>query len=115
MCHRQLDCPCLNIRGFVILQGATEETLDSWTDLGVLFPEFDFFSHAEQFVLGAEEEDSQVCVCVCVCVCVSVCFSQEANRVSQKSLSCQLTHYNCNDKTSQTHPAQLGAPPETPT
>lgn len=55
MCHRQLDCPCLNIGGFVVLQGDGEETLQSWTDLPVQFPEFDYYSHASEFVFDGED------------------------------------------------------------
>ncbi|KAL2087844.1 hypothetical protein ACEWY4_016672 [Coilia grayii] len=56
MNHRQLPCPCLNIRGFVVLHGDTEGTFESWNDLNVDFPDFDFYSHASQFVFEDEED-----------------------------------------------------------
>ncbi|XP_041936600.1 interferon-induced helicase C domain-containing protein 1-like [Alosa sapidissima] len=56
MCHRLLECPCLSIRGFVVMQGARRETLESWTDLPVQFPEFNYCAHASEFV-GDETED----------------------------------------------------------
>ncbi|XP_048091508.1 interferon-induced helicase C domain-containing protein 1-like [Alosa alosa] len=56
MCHRLLECPCLSIRGFVVMQGDRRETLESWTDLPVQFPEFNYCAHASEFV-GDETED----------------------------------------------------------
>ncbi|XP_063068158.1 interferon-induced helicase C domain-containing protein 1-like isoform X2 [Engraulis encrasicolus] len=55
MLHRQLECPCLSIQGFVVLQGDEEETLESWTKLSVNFNQFDFYSHASRIVYRDEE------------------------------------------------------------
>ncbi|XP_062383215.1 interferon-induced helicase C domain-containing protein 1-like [Sardina pilchardus] len=56
MCHRLLKCPCLSIRSFVVMQGERRDTLDSWTDLPVQFPEFNYCAHAEDFMYGEAED-----------------------------------------------------------
>uniref|UniRef100_A0AAY4ETF0 RNA helicase n=1 Tax=Denticeps clupeoides TaxID=299321 RepID=A0AAY4ETF0_9TELE len=57
MCHRKLDCPCLNVECFVVVVSGKEETFDSWADLAVEFAQFDFYSHATQFVFDDDEEN----------------------------------------------------------
>ncbi|XP_030637660.1 interferon-induced helicase C domain-containing protein 1-like [Chanos chanos] len=58
MCHRGIDCPCINIPGFVVSVNGDVGTFDSWTDLDVEFPAFDYFSHASRFMFDSDEEIS---------------------------------------------------------
>ncbi|KAL4636208.1 interferon-induced helicase C domain-containing protein 1-like [Arapaima gigas] len=55
MRHRGIDCPCLNIKNFVISIDTKQKTYNKWKELAVQFPVFDYADHASLF---AENSDS---------------------------------------------------------
>lgn len=58
MHYRGIQCPCLNVRSFVVMIGGKKiPKCDKWTDLPVNFSDFDYAEHAERLVESSDDED----------------------------------------------------------
>ncbi|KAJ8352230.1 hypothetical protein SKAU_G00237060 [Synaphobranchus kaupii] len=57
MLHRGIDCPCLNIKNFVVTYKDKPKTYNKWSELAIRFPAFDYCKHAYRIADNSEDDD----------------------------------------------------------
>ncbi|XP_037094938.1 interferon-induced helicase C domain-containing protein 1 isoform X2 [Syngnathus acus] len=57
MMYRAIECPCLNVRNFVVtIKEIKFSKYTKWRDLPAKFPAFDYIEHASRLALDSDEE-----------------------------------------------------------
>ncbi|XP_061091079.1 interferon-induced helicase C domain-containing protein 1 isoform X2 [Conger conger] len=57
MLYRGIDCPCLNIKKFVVTYNNKQNTYDQWSELAIRFPAFDYCKHVDLVAGNSEDDD----------------------------------------------------------